>query len=57
MVDGKTIDRLRHDLTSVTEEVRQLRKDVAELQKKTKIIEVLDTEEFQSFVLSRPKKD
>ena len=57
MVDGKTIDRLRQDLTSVSEELRQLKKEVAELEKRTKIIEALDSEEFLSFVRSRSKND
>jgi len=57
MVDGKTIDRLRQDLTVVNEELRQLRRDVAELEKRTKMIETLDSEEFLLFVRSLSKKN
>jgi len=57
LVYGKTIDRLRQDLTVVNEELRQLRRDVAELEKRTKMIETLDSEEFLLFVRSLSKKN
>lgn len=41
----------------MSEELRQLKKEVAELEKRTKIIEALDSEEFLSFVRSRSKND
>jgi len=42
MVDGRTIDRLREDLNSVTAELKILTREVAELKEKTKFLEGVD---------------
>jgi hypothetical protein len=46
MVDGKTINQLRMDLNSLSEEMKKLKKYVLELEERTKNIEVLHHDEL-----------
>lgn len=52
MVDGETIAKLRQDLDTVTTEFEKLKLVVSDLKEKTKILETLNGERFQSFIQS-----
>jgi cell division protein FtsL len=55
MVNGETITKLRQDLDTATTELAALKLVVSELKEKTKILETLDGEKFQSFIESLEK--
>jgi hypothetical protein len=57
MVDGKTIDRLRQDMTAVTKELTKLSHLVFELEERIKIMEGIDSKKNQSSGTSLPQND